>query len=180
MIREDKRYYHKVFCHEKYLQDKEFKQLEREQMDDLVSTIIKVHKLQGRASIPHTFYPFVQDIRNDSQLFGRMDKRYKQGVTYKVIEDTYEYCSDKIEWARGNKEFKNILSELKYCLAIVRNNIENCIREGKKNAQHRADAHLLTSRIESMQQVNKIIEKTQLENSSTNRDEEIDVTTLFD
>lgn len=174
-----KRYYHQQGCIDTFNKDKEFKAKERDELESLMNIIVKVHKLSSRSSIPHSFYPYIQDIRNDSSLFGKIAKRYKEGISYKTLEDTYNFCTDKIEWARGNKEFKNILSEMKYCLAIVKNNIENSIKERRNNAASSSKVQHLHSHIESMQSVNKIIQHAQQQNKHK-EDDEIDITSLFD
>jgi hypothetical protein len=180
MIREDdKRYYHIEYCHDKWKRDKEFKQKEKEELDSLVNTIVRLHKLQSVATFPRTFYPFIQELRNDSVLFGKIERRYKEGLTYKTIEDTYLYCSEKIEWARGNKEFKNIMSELKYCFAIVKNNIENYFKDGKKLSKQKAETTLLTNHVETMRDVNTVIIAAQSK-ALQNIENKIDITSLFD
>jgi hypothetical protein len=175
----DKKYYHNEYCHDRYLRDKAFKLKEKEELDSLVNTIVKLHKLQSVATFPRTFYPFIQELRNDSVLFGKIERRYKEGLTYKTIEDTYLYCSEKIEWARGNKEFKNIMSELKYCFAIVKNNIENYFKDGKKLSMQKAETEILANHVESMRDVNSIIFEAQHRVASRDHDE-VDITTLFD
>jgi len=180
MTREtDKKYYHNEYCHDRYLRDKAFKQKEREEMDSLINTIVRLHKLQSVATFPRTFYPFIQELRNDSVLFGKIERRYKEGLTYKTIEDTYLYCAEKIEWAKGNKEFKNVMSELKYCFAIVKNNIENYFRDGKKISKQKAETEILTSHVESMRDVNKVIIAAQ-NKAVQNNEDKIDITSLFD
>ncbi|MET3209682.1 UNVERIFIED_CONTAM: uncharacterized Zn finger protein (UPF0148 family) [Paenibacillus sp. PvR008] len=182
MVREtDKRHYHKEYCHERWKRERAFKQSEQEEKDSLTDKIVKIHRLQGRASIPHSFFPFIQDVRNDSVLFGKINKRYKQGVSYKVIEDTYNYCFEKIEWARGNKEFKTIMAELKYCFAIVKSNIENSIRANRQTKRNQVESEALSKHVESMSNVRERINQIQI-NKVASKDEpdQIDVTTLFD
>jgi hypothetical protein len=176
---EDKRYYHREFCHDKFIRDKAFKKKEKEEMDSLVNTIVRLHKLQSVTTFPRTFYPFIQELRNDSVLFGKIERRYKEGLTYKTIEDTYLYCSEKIGWAKGNKEFKNVMSELKYCFAIVKNNIENYLQDDRKLSKQKAETEILTNHVEAMRDVNSIIFEAQHRVISRDQDE-VDITTLFD
>lgn len=176
---EDKRYYHVEYCHDRYLKDKEFKAKERLEMDQLAATIAKIHKLKAVSTIPNTFYPYIQELRNDSVLFGKISRRYKQGISYLVIENAYKYCSDKIEWAKGNKEFKNLMSELKYCFAIVKNNIENCLRDENKTSKQKAETEILINHVDSMRVVNKAINSAQNKKVFESKDA-LDITTLFD
>lgn len=176
---EDKRYYHLEYCHDKYLKLKDFKANERKELDSLATTITKIHRLTSVNTIPNTFYPYIQELRNDSVLFGRVSKRYKQGITYQTIEDTYSYCSEKIEWARGNKEFKNLMAELRYCFAIVKNNIENCLRDSSKVSKQKAETEILMNHVDSMRNVNKAISDAQ-NKKVTHTNDTVDITTLFD
>lgn len=117
------KYYHPN-CYDQYLIDKEFKQQERLELDSLVEIIKRVHDIK---IIPNQFYPYLQQLRNDDVLFGKLKKQYKQGVSYKVITDTYEYCQKDIAWAKGNKDFNGTLQELKYGLAIIKNKIDQVL-----------------------------------------------------
>jgi hypothetical protein len=124
MVKDTKGYYHtEKGCHRKFLNDKEFKRIEREKQTKLAEKIAEVYGLENIQLIPSQFYPFLEDIRNDSKLFGRLGKAYKNGIPYEGIAYTYDYCKEKIKDARRTKVFKNFLMELRYGLAIVKNNL---------------------------------------------------------
>lgn len=113
--------YHRENCYDLYLKDQEFKKKERKELDELVETIKELH---GIEIMPRQFFSYLQDVRNGNEFFGRVgQKKQKKGYSYKVIEETYKFCSDSIKWALNNKDFKNSLGMLKYTLAIIRNNI---------------------------------------------------------
>lgn len=112
-------------CIEPYKEDKENKRKEIEGKTKLAEKIAEVYQLNSIQDIPHQFYPYIQDVRNDSQLFGKLRKNYKNGIPYEGIALTYEYCKEKIREVKRVKEFDNFLSELRYGLAIVRNNVVN-------------------------------------------------------
>lgn len=117
------RYFHIDMCYNKHVAEVEFKKKERVSREKLIETIVEIHGLDSHQMIPTSFYPFIEEVRNDSQLFGKLKRNYKNGIKYEALDYTYKFCKEKIEWAKGNKEFKNALSELKYGLAIVKNNV---------------------------------------------------------
>ncbi|MCR8641416.1 hypothetical protein NV379_01990 [Paenibacillus sp. N1-5-1-14] len=136
MIKDTKGYYHNgKGCYKSLLDDKEFKRIEREKQTKLAEKIAEVYELENIQLIPSQFYPYLQDIRNDSKLFGKLGKSYKNGIPYDGIAYTYDYCKDAIREAHRTKEFKNFLMELRYGLAIVKNNLvdakEHSIRQHK-------------------------------------------------
>ncbi|GAV11439.1 hypothetical protein [Paenibacillus sp. NAIST15-1] len=179
MIQESNRkYYHHNECYSAYLSEKNFKQKERIELDHLTDTIVQVHKLKFRGSIPSSFYPYINDLRNDSVLFGKMQKRYKEGISYVLLANTYQFCEEKIAWAKANKQFKNTLSELKYCLAIVKNNIENSLKENIKKNIELNKFKKLQEEHESINAVKERLKNLTIEESAPS--EEINVETLFD
>lgn len=127
-----KKYYHND-CYPKYLIEKEFKEKEQKELDNLIETILNIHKLE---SIPQQFYPFIQDLRNGTVLFGKKKKKYKKGYPYSLIAKTYKYCQDSIEYWKKNKEFDSTMGELKYAWAIINDKI-NVVKkkEEKKEFQ---------------------------------------------
>lgn len=110
-----KKYYHKT-CFEEHLKDKEFKAKEREELDKLIEVIKNIY---GVKLVPDSVYPYLQDLRNGNKFFGKFDYKYKQGYTYDLIAETFEYCSDTIEYWNGRKSFNGFSGALKYGLAIV-------------------------------------------------------------
>lgn len=110
-----KKYYHKS-CHEEYLKDKEFKENERVELDKLVEVIKNIY---GVKILPNSAYPFLQDLRNGTKFFGKYDYKYKEGYTYDLIAETFEYCSDTIEYYNARKSFNGFIGALRYGLAIV-------------------------------------------------------------
>ena len=172
-IGKQNRYYHPN-CYDQYLIDKEFKQQERLELDSLVDVIKRVHDIK---IIPNQFYPYLQQLRNDDVLFGKLKKQYKQGVSYKVITDTYEYCQKDIAWAKGNKDFKQVMAELKYGLAIVKNNIENMTREKHKRIALEEKEKELKKQGETFKQIQERVKQSQAKKED---EDKVDLTTLLD
>ncbi|WP_222429898.1 hypothetical protein [Paenibacillus cremeus] len=123
MTKEHPKGYIHLECLPKYIKDKEFKRIERDKKDKLAEKIAEIYELESIQMIPHQIWPYIEDIRNDSKLFGKLGKSYKNGIPYEGIEYTLEFCKDKIRLARKTVRFKNLQAELKYGLAIVRNNL---------------------------------------------------------
>ena len=112
-----RKYYHKT-CYQKFLEDKKFKEKEAEELDSLRQTIEDIF---GIKQLPNQVYPFLQKLRNGEQVFGRqnMGKRYKQGYTYKLIEETFRHCEDTIHYWLDRINFDGFMGAFKYALAIV-------------------------------------------------------------
>lgn len=130
-------------CYDAYLEDKEFKAKEAEAQKNLMITIADIYGLDSYTQIPHSFYPYLADIRNGNVLFGKYGKQYKQGASYQWIEYTYDYCREDIKKIHEIKkgDFKNFMAELKYGLAIVRNNLVDAKNKfvAEKNKKEKAE-----------------------------------------
>jgi len=110
-----RKYFHK-HCYEDYLKVKAFKESERAELDKLIE---KIKKIYGVKVVPHNVYPFLQDLRNGTKFFGKNDYKYKEGYTYDLIAETFEYCSDTIEYYNSRKTFDGLSNAVRYGLAIV-------------------------------------------------------------
>jgi len=112
-----KKYYHK-HCYQEFLEDKKFKEKEAEELDSLRQTIENIF---GIKQLPNQAYPFLQKLRNGEQVFGKqtMGKRYKEGYTYSLIEETFKHCEDTIHYWLGVKDFNGFMGAFKYSLSIV-------------------------------------------------------------
>lgn len=130
-----KRRYHSEKCYDEYLKDQEYKKREKEELDELIETIKKVHDIKA---IPNQFYPFIQDLRNGNEFFGRIgQKRNKEGYRYSVIAETYLKCQSNIDWAKANVNFDNTFGMLKYTLAIIKKNIDKVNEEIERKEHNR-------------------------------------------
>lgn len=115
-------YYHPE-CYPKFKEEKDFKNKESDELDKLVKTILEVHEID---SLPQQFFPYIQDLRNGTIIRGRNKKKYKEGYPYSLIAKTYKYKEETIKYWKKRKErdFKgSTMSELKYCWAIINDNI---------------------------------------------------------
>lgn len=110
-----KKYYHKD-CFEEHLKDKEFRRLEAIELDKLIQVIKEIY---GAKLIPNNIYPYLQDLRNGTEFFGKFDYKYKEGYPYDLIAETFDYCSETIEQSLRRISFSGFTNAFKYGLAIV-------------------------------------------------------------
>lgn len=112
-----RKYYHQT-CYQKFLEDKRFKEKEAEELDKLKTTIEDIF---GIKQLPNQAYPFLQKLRNGEQVFGKqnMGKRYKEGYTYSLIEETFRHCEDTIHYWLDRINSDGFMGAFKYALAIV-------------------------------------------------------------
>lgn len=112
-----RKFYHK-HCFAEHQQEKEFKAEEAVKLDKLVETLKKIY---GVSTVPPQAYPFLQKLRNGEPVYGKQDvtKRYKEGYDYLLIEETFDYCSETIEYYNGTKGFNGFMQAFKYALSII-------------------------------------------------------------
>ena len=127
----DKKHYHKD-CYNAFLQNEIVKQNEKKQKDELYEYLLQVHNLSNYKEIPKLFYMKIEEIRNDSGLLGKVDKKYKQGVKYSIIKYTYQFCKNKITYVLKSQKFKSKLDEMQYVLGIVRNHFMDAYNHHKR------------------------------------------------
>ena len=128
------KYYHQ-HCYEEHLKEKEFKEQERVELDKLVDVIKKIYSVK---TIPNNAYPYLQDLRNGTKFFGKHESKYKEGYTYDLIAETFDYCSETIEYWNARKNFNGFTSALRYGLAIVCDKliiVENRRKQNEKQRQ---------------------------------------------
>lgn len=113
-----RKYYHKD-CYEKYLKEKAIREKEMMEKDELVETLKDIYKIK---ELPRQVYPLLESLRNGNTVFGRRGReknKSKEGYTYTVIKETFEYCRKDIEYWNGVKNFKGFMNAFKYGLTIV-------------------------------------------------------------
>jgi len=172
-------YFHNGECVEKYYRHKEFLKKEKKEKDELFYMLIKLHKLEKTSDIPPLFYRKIEDLRNDNWILGKYDKKYKQGVSYRGIHYTYDYCKEEIQIALTRMADRPIIEQMAYCLGIVRNNVVDAFKNAKNNAKQKEHVNKLMENIEDMSEVRAKIKQVQI-NSNKEDKEEIDLLSLFD
>lgn len=114
-----KKFYHKGKCWDAYLKDKEFRAKEQREKDELNETLLKIY---GVKEIPKQAWTLLSALREGNPVFGskqKTTKRYKEGYDYPLIRETFDYCSDTIEYYNSVKPFDGFMSAFKYALSII-------------------------------------------------------------
>lgn len=110
--------YHK-HCWEDYLKHKEFLTEEQRKKDELNEVLKEIY---GVKEIPNSAWVLLEKLRGGNPIFGKQQqvtKRYKEGYDYSLIKETFEYCSDTIEYHNRTKTFNGFMGAFKYALAII-------------------------------------------------------------
>lgn len=108
----------------------DFKCKELQELDELYNTIKEIH---GYPSIPPAFFVYLQNLRNGTIKLNKKEiKKFKEGVPYPVIKKAYEMNRKKIQWVKGNKKFKQTISELMYGFRIIESKINDAFKEMKR------------------------------------------------
>lgn len=139
------KYYHKD-CYKKFLEDKAFKEKERNELDKLVEVIKKIY---GVKTLPTSAYPYLQQLRNGEEFFGRYQKRRKEGYDYSTIAEAFEYCSDTIEYWNSVKPFNGFINAFRYGLAIVCDKLPLIDQRRKQREKNK---ELIAKHIEQMEE----------------------------
>lgn len=116
-----KKHYHKGECWEAYLEKKAFIEKELKELDDLRLYLEDLYGLV-KQDLPKGAYSMLQKIRNGEPALRNqknMGKRYKEGYTYPIIQETFDYCSDTIEYWNKRKKFDSFMGGFIYALTIV-------------------------------------------------------------
>lgn len=113
-----KRYFHKD-CYNSFLKEKEFKNKELLELDELVKTIKDIFEI---TIVPKDVFVIINNIRNGESFSGKKKnttKRYKEGYTYSLINETFKHCRESIIYSLKTKEFNGLMNSFRYAMAIV-------------------------------------------------------------
>lgn len=113
-----KKYYHKD-CWDKYLKHKEFLADEMAKKNELNEVLKQIY---GVKEIPKQAWTLLENLRGGNPVFGakqKIGKRYREGYEYPLIKETFEHCSDTIEYWNSVKDFNGFMGAFKYALTIV-------------------------------------------------------------
>lgn len=117
-------------CLEGYITNQQSKIKEKKDYADLCEYIMKLH---NKNYLPDYFFILLNDLRNGTiRKKGLMIKKEKEGVPWIDILNSYKFSEKTILWTIDNKKISEYINELKYCLAIVKSNIEKAKNQIKK------------------------------------------------
>lgn len=127
-----RRYFHKP-CHEEYKNDQEFKRKELTELDSLYTYLMKLHKIE---LLDGRMMERIQDLRNGTvKIQNKKIKKYKSGVSYSIMLETYQYIEDQLSKVNDYKTFETVWNEFAYYFSIMINKIhevQSIIKRQKK------------------------------------------------
>jgi hypothetical protein len=127
-----RRYFHQD-CYREFLHEQEIKEKDLIELDELYKYIINLHSL---TLLDGRMMEKIQDLRNGSiKINGKKIKKYKQGVPYSKILDTYKYLNEKIDYILRSMQFQAKWNEFSYVLGTVINNLNTLNAIEKANKQ---------------------------------------------
>lgn len=133
-------YYHES-CNELKLEDDKFKQQEAQDLDRLYNHLKRTHNLEV---LDGRMFEKIQDLRNGTIKAGNKKfKRYKEGVSYKHMLDTYIYLDSRIDEIIHNMQFETKWNEFSYIFGTMVNNLNETkqIEIRKEQAERRLEAN---------------------------------------
>lgn len=142
-------------CYPAHLKDKEFKAKEQEEKDKLTEVIKKIF---GVEEVPRQAFPLLEALRNGEPVFGKkqkIGKRYKEGYEYSLIKETFEYCSDSIDYWLRTKDFNGFMGGFKYSMSIV---IDKIYTVEKKAKVREKKKELINKHLEQVEVEDQIFE----------------------
>lgn len=124
-----RRYFHNE-CHIEFLQEKEAKEKDLKELDDLYKYLLKLHSLE---LLDGRMMEKIQDLRNGSiKINNKKIKKYKQGVPYSLMLDTYRYLGEQIDRILLMKQTEPKWNQFSYVFGTMINNI-NMIKQLEKH-----------------------------------------------
>lgn len=132
MIREeDKRYYHKEFCHDKWKKEKEATRVEVQQWDDLYQYIIKLH---DGIVLPKGNITRLKDLRAGFDTrYGKRERRYRTGPDYALMIEAYKLAEDSIKRCINNKlDGSNDTRAINYGISIMIDKLNDAFTRRKR------------------------------------------------
>lgn len=127
-------YYHKGECYERHTKKEKFILDELTKKDELNDVLKDIYNIKFQ--VPSRIWEILQDLRNGTNRYQKFfKKRYKEGVPYDVIAESYRMSKDSIHWAKLNRRFKTLEVEMKYGIAIMQNKIEDAHKKIKNTEQ---------------------------------------------
>lgn len=117
-----RKYFHSK-CHELFLNDKEYKKNEATKLNDLY---IYIRDLHGLISLDERMMEKIQDLRNGTiKIANKKVKKYKSGVPYELMLQTYRYNANTIDDVMRKMHFKEKWNEFSYIFGIITKSVND-------------------------------------------------------
>lgn len=123
-----KRKYFHINCYLEFEYDKESKKQELAELDILYKHLTTLHKLNV---LDGRMMEKIQDLRNGSiKVKGRKIVKYKQGIKYSLMLETYQFIQQKIDFILRTNQFETKWNEFSYIFGTMVNSI-NTVQEAE-------------------------------------------------
>lgn len=117
-----RKYFHSA-CHELFLDDKEYKQIEANKLTNLYNYLLNLH---GIIALDERMMEKIQDLRNGTiKINNKKVKKYKSGVPYELMLQTYRYNANTIDDVMRKMHFKEKWNEFSYMFGIVTKSVND-------------------------------------------------------
>jgi hypothetical protein len=156
-----RKYFH-YDCHTEFLQQQESKQLDLKQWDELYHYLKNLHSLEV---LDGRMIEKVQDLRNGTvKLNGKKVPKYKQGITYLTMLETYKFIEQRIDYIKNSTQFQTKWNEFSYIFGTMINNI-NTIKEMErhKNLSEKLNTNIKVNQETVAIEVKKSVKKDDLD-----------------
>ncbi|MGM1044763.1 MAG: hypothetical protein ACQEXX_01315 [Bacillota bacterium] len=174
MTLEDKRYYHKEYCHPKHIKDKAATKRENEQWDDLYQYIINLHDL---VVLPKGNITRLKDLRAGYVTKkGSKVRPWRTGPSFELMLDAYKLAEDSIKWCIANKlDGSNDVKAINYGISIMIDKL-NEANERRKNKQKQKIAE---QRVEKQEQKKDQGYNFYINKNNKNKNDDIDISSFL-
>ena len=129
-----RKYYHED-CYTLHLKDQEFKKIESEKLDKLYLYILNLHDL---LALDGRMMEKIQDLRNGTvKVNNKKITKYKAGVPYDVMLQTYKYLNSTIDNILRTMEFKEKWNEFSYVFGTMVRSLNDIMQMNKQVESHK-------------------------------------------
>lgn len=158
-----RKYFHQD-CHHEFLLEQELKEKELKELDALYMYLLKLHSIE---LLDGRMMEKIQDLRNGTiKINNNKIKKYKQGVPYSLMLDTYKYLSSTIDNILRTMYFQAKWNEFSYIFGTMVKSI-NDMKKFEKHVQE----------INEKPTVN--VETVDIQVKKTNKKDELDISAFL-
>lgn len=125
-----RRYFHNN-CYMEFQKEQEIKEKDVKELDVLYQYLLKLHSLDV---LDGRMMEKIQDLRNGSiKINNKKIKKYKQGVSFSMMLDTYKFLGERIDSIINTMHFQTKWNEFSYIFGTMVNNI-NVTKQMEKHS----------------------------------------------
>lgn len=108
-------------CKEAFEKDKLFKEKELLELDKLYTYLLRLHSVDA---LDGRMMEKIQDLRNGTiKIKSKKVTKYKSGVQYKLMLDTYKHLENRIDYVQSSMQFETKWNEFSYIFGMMTNNL---------------------------------------------------------